>query len=88
MMMAGEEAPIEVDQDGLSPIENVGTAEMTLQGRGGETPEDVKDADETTDKKKVHMKVAADAPWSARMWEVFTTFWPLGLIAFGGPQVR
>ncbi len=37
--------------------------------------------------KKVHMKVAADAPWSARMWEVFSTFWPLGLIAFGGPQV-
>jgi hypothetical protein len=36
---------------------------------------------------KVHMKVSADAPWSERMWEVFSTFWPLGLIAFGGPQV-
>ena len=22
------------------------------------------------------------------MWEVFHTFWPLGLIAFGGPQAR
>ena len=31
--------------------------------------------------------VPADAPWKDRMWEVFTTFWPLGLIAFGGPQV-
>ena len=45
-------------------------------------------ATEEPESKKVHMKVAADAPWSARMWEVFTTFWPLGLIAFGGPQVR
>ena len=40
------------------------------------------------DEKKVHMKVEADAPWSERMWEVFTTFWYLGLVAFGGPQVR
>jgi hypothetical protein len=31
--------------------------------------------------------VSADAPWGERMWEVFSTFWPLGLIAFGGPQV-
>ena len=38
--------------------------------------------------KKVHMKVSADAPWSERMWEVFSTFWPLGLVAFGGPQVK
>jgi hypothetical protein len=37
--------------------------------------------------KKTHMKVAADAPWKDRMWEVFSTFWPLGFIAFGGPQV-
>ena len=34
------------------------------------------------------MTVAADAPWSAQMWEVFTTFWPLGLVAFGGPQAH
>ena len=31
-------------------------------------------------KKQLHMKVAADAPWKDRMWEVFTTFWPLGLV--------
>eukprot|EP00339_Tiarina_fusa_P004721 CAMPEP_0117069942 /NCGR_PEP_ID=MMETSP0472-20121206/49087_1 /TAXON_ID=693140 ORGANISM="Tiarina fusus, Strain LIS" /NCGR_SAMPLE_ID=MMETSP0472 /ASSEMBLY_ACC=CAM_ASM_000603 /LENGTH=498 /DNA_ID=CAMNT_0004792745 /DNA_START=89 /DNA_END=1586 /DNA_ORIENTATION=+ len=30
--------------------------------------------------------VSADAPWGERMWEVFSTFWPLGLVAFGGPQ--
>jgi hypothetical protein len=40
------------------------------------------------DDKRTKMKVAADAPWSERMWEVFTTFWPLGFVAFGGPQVR
>ena len=33
-------------------------------------------------------RVSADAPWSERMWEVFTTFWPLGLVAFGGPQAH
>lgn len=35
-----------------------------------------------------HMIVAADAPWGERMWEVFSTFWPLGLVAFGGPQAH
>ena len=29
-----------------------------------------------------------DTPWSTRMKEVFTTFWPLGLVAFGGPQAH
>ena len=48
---------------------------------------DVKDGDEEAGNKQIKMKVAADAPWSERMWEVFTTFWPLGLVAFGGPQV-
>ena len=53
--------------------------------------EDAADADgaaETGQDHRLHMRVGLDAPWSARMWEVFTTFWPLGFIAFGGPQVR
>jgi len=29
-----------------------------------------------------------DIPWGTRMWEVFTTFWPLGFVAFGGPQAH
>jgi hypothetical protein len=29
--------------------------------------------------------VDADAPFRERLWEVFVTFWPLGLVAFGGP---
>jgi|AntRauTorckE5430_2_1112549.scaffolds.fasta_scaffold21042_1 chromate transporter len=29
-----------------------------------------------------------DIPWRTRMWEVFTTFWPLGFVAFGGPQAH
>ena len=32
--------------------------------------------------------VIEDIPWGTRMWEVFTTFWPLGFIAFGGPQAH
>ena len=51
------------------------------------TAVEVKDGDEDVDDKRIKMKVAADAPWSERMWEVFSTFWPLGLVAFGGPQV-
>ena len=29
-----------------------------------------------------------DTPWSTRMWEVLVTFWPLGFVAFGGPQAH
>jgi chromate transporter len=29
-----------------------------------------------------------DTPLSTRLWEVFTTFWPLGFVAFGGPQAH
>ncbi len=29
-----------------------------------------------------------DTPWKTRMWEVFITFWPLGFVAFGGPQAH
>eukprot|EP00980_Cylindrotheca_fusiformis_P019774 scaffold6929_cov99-Cylindrotheca_fusiformis.AAC.1 len=43
---------------------------------------------EEGDKKKKVETVSPDAPWSERMWEVFTTFWPLGLVAFGGPQAH
>ena len=51
------------------------------------TTDDDKDDDEKDDK-RIHMTVAADAPWKDRMWEVFVTFWPLGLVAFGGPQAH
>jgi len=29
-----------------------------------------------------------DAPWSERIYEVFVVFWPLGFVAFGGPQAH
>jgi chromate transporter len=29
-----------------------------------------------------------EAPWRERFWEVVTTFWPLGFVAFGGPQAH
>ncbi len=32
--------------------------------------------------------VAADSPYRERLWEVLVTFWPLGLVAFGGPQAH
>lgn len=70
-----EEAP---DQEEVHEFAENGEKKPTEDDAVGE------DADE---KKKVN-KVSADAPWSERMWEVFTTFWPLGLIAFGGPQAH
>ena len=76
---AGGDGTVEVDQNGkvefddANPVETDSSTAKEEEGDNG---------------KKVHMKVAADAPWSERMWEVFSTFWPLGLVAFGGPQVR
>lgn len=77
------EAPVpEIEGETMESIE---ANDITGVENGKEAPEAPEVPEETN--KKVHMKVEADAPWSARMWEVFTTFWPLGLIAFGGPQV-
>ena len=56
--------------------------ENTLEAVGDEEQVEAED-----DKKKVKL-VSADAPWGERMWEVFSTFWPLGLVAFGGPQAH
>jgi len=45
---------------------------------------DGKDENANVDHDKQRIVLADDASWSQRMWEVVTTFWPLGLIAFGG----
>ncbi len=52
------------------------------------TPDSQPGDDVAADDKRTKPQLSADAPWSQRMWEVFTTFWPLGLVAFGGPAVR
>jgi hypothetical protein len=52
------------------------------------TAEQGHEKDEEAKQKTKKTLVAVDAPWSERMWEVFYTFWPLGFVAFGGPQVR
>ena len=76
-----------VDVDAIPEVETVfvdGVEAETFDNDDAESSEELKDG-----KKKKKMKmVAADAPWKDRMWEVFTTFWPLGLIAFGGPQAH
>ena len=33
-------------------------------------------------------RVSADAPWIDRYIDVLRTYWPLGLIAFGGPPAH
>ncbi|GAX19679.1 chromate transporter [Fistulifera solaris] len=77
--MSPQEEKTEEDVDRKNDVEDVELAE-TEDGSG--------DKLEESDDKRIHMKVAADAPWKDRMWEVFTTFWPLGFIAFGGPQAH
>ena len=81
----GEELTPNVDQEVTLKDGVVAQTGVEEEGDGSdETPE----KKEEEQSKKVHMTVSADAPWSDRMWEVFSTFWPLGLVAFGGPQVK
>jgi hypothetical protein len=46
------------------------------------------DEEEEGPPKKEVTRVSADAPWIERFMEVVKTFWPLGLVAFGGPQAH
>lgn len=85
-LVVPEEPQVVVDEEStvaLTSLEAPASGDAGVVEKAGEEIEE-KLSDE---KKKTHMKVAADAPWKDRMWEVFSTFWPLGLIAFGGPQV-
>jgi chromate transporter len=67
--------------------EEAGIVEDDIEDGNAKAEQTEQDSDEADDN-RIHMKVAADAPWSERMWEVFQTFWPLGLVAFGGPQAH
>jgi chromate transporter len=49
--------------------------------------ENIKSRQETNDNSKQN-ELVDDIPWATRMGEVFTTFWPLGFVAFGGPQAH
>mmetsp|Transcript_4151 Transcript_4151/g.9151 ORF Transcript_4151/g.9151 Transcript_4151/m.9151 type:complete len:526 (-) Transcript_4151:178-1755(-) len=86
-----QEEPV-VDADDGGDVENVDKAVEDELPADEKQPEETENAEqspeEAADDKKIHMKVDADAPWSERMWEVFTTFWPLGFVAFGGPQAH
>jgi hypothetical protein len=74
------------------PEETPDQEETHAFAKNGENGENQATRDESAgegvgEKKKVKT-VSADAPWGERMWEVFTTFWPLGFVAFGGPQAH
>uniref|UniRef100_A0A7S2YB08 Chromate transporter n=1 Tax=Entomoneis paludosa TaxID=265537 RepID=A0A7S2YB08_9STRA len=88
-----QEEPVVVDADETPDVEQAADKPEDEPTPAAATEEPVAAAEEPAaagdeDKKKIHMKVSADAPWSERMWEVFTTFWPLGFVAFGGPQAH
>jgi hypothetical protein len=42
----------------------------------------------SAEEEETYNRVSANAPWKDRYIEVVDTFWPLGLIAFGGPQAH
>ena len=69
----------EENQDAVQVVEEAATKNDEADIEGEPT---------SSKSKQRHMTVAVDAPWSARMWEVFITFWPLGFVAFGGPQAH
>jgi hypothetical protein len=78
-----------VDVDAVPEVETVYVDVAFKEEAETTDKDDVESSEEPEEGKKKKMKmVAADAPWKDRMWEVFTTFWPLGLIAFGGPQAH
>lgn len=80
--MAKEDA---VQEEGTGDVEQVDNVEPVEPP----PPEEASPpTDEGNGDNKIRMTVAADAPWTERMWEVFTTFWPLGFVAFGGPQAH
>eukprot|EP00560_Eucampia_antarctica_P007794 CAMPEP_0197828138 /NCGR_PEP_ID=MMETSP1437-20131217/4774_1 /TAXON_ID=49252 ORGANISM="Eucampia antarctica, Strain CCMP1452" /NCGR_SAMPLE_ID=MMETSP1437 /ASSEMBLY_ACC=CAM_ASM_001096 /LENGTH=491 /DNA_ID=CAMNT_0043429255 /DNA_START=76 /DNA_END=1551 /DNA_ORIENTATION=+ len=73
------------DKDnGAVPLKN---KELDENGFASEVRDDDDDDEEAPDNSKV-VELEEDSPWSTRMWEVFTTFWMLGFVAFGGPQAH
>lgn len=67
---------------------NASTASFLSQHTSGTISTARKVLMERLSYKQIHMTVPMEAPWLERMWEVFTTFWLLGFIAFGGPQAH
>lgn len=81
-VLVEDDQVVENDVETPDTTEKLDDVEM-ISENGEDNPKDGNEENE----KKVTV-VSADAPWSQRMWEVFTTFWPLGLVAFGGPQAH
>ena len=70
------------NDEGTAPVKPEANEEGLPEDEAVEpNVDDAGEDDQANDKKKkIQMKVSADAPWSERMWEVFTTFWPLGFV--------
>lgn len=77
---------IEIEKSKDGSVDEIGKTETSILENG--TAAEASSEEQEDGDKRAHMKVAADAPWKDRMWEVFSTFWPLGFIAFGGPQAH
>eukprot|EP00934_Nitzschia_sp_Nitz4_P004844 Nitzschia sp. Nitz4//scaffold28_size193895//89419//91122//NITZ4_001655-RA/size193895-augustus-gene-0.308-mRNA-1//-1//CDS//3329545952//4834//frame0 len=79
----------EAKQEEVPPTEEVELGNEVVVNEDGEAKVEeavVQEGAPEDDEKKGGLPV--DAPWKDRMWEVFTTFWPLGFVAFGGPQAH
>lgn len=78
---AGEIVPLEE-----SDVEVPNTVNAGEQDNAGDAGQEVGVDDDAKDAPVE--RVSADAPWIERYIDVLKTFWPLGLISFGGPQAH
>lgn len=87
MTVEQEETKQQEDQGDYAEGAVVKDEEEGVDTSNGDALEEPANEEEGSIKKEV-TRVSADAPWIERFVEVVKTFWPLGLIAFGGPQAH
>ena len=62
--------------------------EESVEAPAVESKDTAENDDDNVKVTLVPVEVEEDATFGERMWEVLTTFAPLGFVAFGGPQVK
>jgi len=75
------------DKDVVTEVVSAEVPSKNEEVEGEFVEEEIKGDEEDVAKEKTE-ELEEETPWKTRMWEVFSTFWMLGLVAFGGPQAH